>query len=250
MEISLAAEPIFFAGDFPITNTMINTWLVILLWTIIGLMVAKKVIFVPKALQNICEMVVFAFWDLCQSLAGERGKKFFPLVTTIFIFIITCNWLNLLPGFGSLGIWEEGIHGRKFIPLLRGATSDLNTTVALALVSVGAIQYYGIKALGPRVHFSKFFNFSSPIAFFVGVLELISEFSKIISFSFRLFGNVFAGEVLLTVIAFLIPVLAPFPFYGLEFFVGFIQAFVFAMLTLAFLNIATIPHGEEVAHGT
>lgn len=135
---------------------------------------------------------------------------------------------------------EEG----TFVPYFRAGTADLNTTIALALISVVLTQYYGIKFLGIP-YFSKYINFSSPILFFVGLLETILEFAKIMSFAFRLFGNIFAGEVLLAVMLFLVPLVVPMPFYGLELFVGFIQALVFSMLSLVFFNLATIGHGDE-----
>ncbi|MCK4525128.1 MAG: F0F1 ATP synthase subunit A, partial [Candidatus Andersenbacteria bacterium] len=122
------------------------------------------------------------------------------------------------------------------------ANSDLNTTLALAIVSVLATQIFGIIALGVFKYGKKFINFSSPITFFVGILELVSEVAKMVSFSFRLFGNVFAGEVLLVVIMTLAPFIAPLPFFGLELFVGFVQALVFAMLTLVFLKMAVTAH--------
>lgn len=137
----------------------------------------------------------------------------------------------------------------KFIPLFRAGTADLNTTLALALISVGLTQFIGFKYLGLS-YLTKFFNFKQgPIYTFVGILELVSEFAKILSFAFRLFGNVFAGEVLLAVIAFILPIIAPIPFLGLEIFVGFIQALVFAMLSLVFMGMATHAHGgEEHSH--
>jgi F-type H+-transporting ATPase subunit a len=170
------------------------------------------------------------------------------LVLTFFIYILFCNWIGLLPGFGSIGFNEVQNGTKVFVPLLRGATADLNTTLALALIAFFSIQYYGFagQKLG---YLKKFFNFSSPVMFFSGILELISELAKIISFSFRLFGNVFAGEVLLSVMTFLIPVIIPLPFVGLEIFVGLIQALVFSLLTLVFINIAMSAHGEEVEHG-
>lgn len=134
--------------------------------------------------------------------------------------------------------------GPKFVPLFRAGTADLNTTIALALTSMFMVQFFGIKFLGLK-YFKKFFDFSNPINAYVGVLELVSEFAKIISFAFRLFGNIFAGEVLLAVIGFLVPVIAPMPFYGLELFVGFIQALVFAMLSLVFFNMATQGHSDH-----
>lgn len=129
-------------------------------------------------------------------------------------------------------------------PLLRPGTADLNTTIALGLIAMIAVQLFGYHYL-KLAYFSKFFNFSSPIMFYVGILELISEISKIISFAFRLFGNIFAGEVLLVVIGSLVGLLAPVPFYGLEVFVGFIQALVFSMLSLVLMNMATISHDEH-----
>jgi F-type H+-transporting ATPase subunit a len=164
----------------------------------------------------------------------------FPLVATFFIFIIVNNWAGLIPGFGSIGIYEMKEGHEVFVPFLRSANADLNTTIMLSLVSVIVIQIVGIGVIGLKSYTKKFFNFSSPILFFVGILELISEFIKIISFSFRLFGNVFAGEVLLIVITMLVPYILPIPFYGLELFVGFIQALVFTMLTLVFIKMATI----------
>jgi F-type H+-transporting ATPase subunit a len=143
---------------------------------------------------------------------------------------------------GSFGLEDEHHH---FTPLLRSPASDLNFTLALAILTVVAVNVFGIAAIGAWKHISKFFNFSSPINFFVGILEFISEIARMISFAFRLFGNVFAGEVLLVVIAFLAPFIAPVPFFFLEIFVGFIQAFVFAMLALVFIAIATVEHETE-----
>lgn len=137
--------------------------------------------------------------------------------------------------------------GKIFVPLFRGPTADLNTTLALGLIAFFAIQYYGIKFSGLK-YFTKFINIKSPILFFVGILEILSDISKIISFAFRLFGNIFAGEVLLGVMAFLFAFLLPIPFYGLELFVGFIQALVFSMLTTVFIAVA-VSHGDhEHAH--
>lgn len=136
-------------------------------------------------------------------------------------------------------------HASVFVPLFRASTADLNTTIALALISVGMTQYYGVAYLGLS-YFTKFLNFKQgPIFTFVGLLEIISELAKVISFAFRLFGNIFAGEVLLAVIAYLLPLIAPVPFLGLEIFVGFIQALVFAMLTLVFINMATVGHEDH-----
>ena len=141
----------------------------------------------------------------------------------------------ILPGVGALRILHEG----HAVPLVRSAFSDLNNTLALALIAVAATHLIGIVSLGPLRYIGKFLSFKGPIQFFVGILEMVSEVAKILSFSFRLFGNIFAGEVLLVVVSVLIPIIAPLPFLGLELFVGFIQALVFAVLTLVFLTMAT-----------
>lgn len=248
MHISLSAEPLFYIASFPVTNSFFVSLVVSFLLIQIALVFSLTYKSVPGRWQILFESVVGAIDDLAQSVGGPNTRKFLPLILTLFFFVLFSNWVGLLPGFGSIG-FKELVDGKeKFIPLLRGATADLNTTLALALISFFMIQYYGFSSqkLG---YLKKFINLSSPIMFFSGLLELISEFSKIISFSFRLFGNVFAGEVLLAVISSLIPVLVSFPFYGLELFVGLIQALVFSILTLVFINMTTIIHGEEVSHG-
>ena len=184
-------------------------------------------------------MIVGGLYDFFSSVTGKYVDLVFPLVASLFIFILAANWVGLLPGVGTVGFF----HGEEFTPLLRGATADLNTTVALALFAMITIQYFGFKTSG--MHYGKrFLNFSNPIFFFLGLLELISEVSKIISFAFRLFGNIFAGEVLLAVMAFLMPFIVPLPFITMELFVGFIQALVFSMLTAVFLTVA-VAHGEH-----
>lgn len=248
MHISLAAETIFRVAGFPVTNSLLASFIVSTIMIVAALILSKTINNSPKKFQNIIEIIFENLIDLAESIGGKKTRRFLPLIITVFLFILLSNWMGLLPGFGSLGFYELEEGHKVFIPLFRGATADLNTTIALALVSVIATQYYGLSTL-KLDYLKKFFNFSSPIMFFSGLLELMSEFAKIMSFSFRLFGNIFAGEVLLVVIAFLVPVIAPLPFFGLEVFVGFIQALVFSMLTLVFINMATIAHGEEVQHG-
>jgi len=203
------------------------------------------------------------FYNLICEVFGseEKGRKFFPLIMTIFLFVLIINWFGLLPGVGSIGFYKEEyaqtehiehkevtdeetnepeIQGHKeFVPLFRGASADLNTTLALALISVIFTQIYSIQILGFKGFLKRFIKLKNPIMFFVGILELIAEIAKIISFSFRLFGNIFAGEVLLTVMLFLLPFIVPLPFLALEIFVGVIQAIIFSFLTLFFIKIAT-----------
>lgn len=232
MEIHLSPEGLLKIGNFNLTNTLILS-----LISIFGLVLFSKIItsnlkLVPEKGQNFFEGLIESILGFMEGVVGTRGEaqKFFPLVATIFIFIITVNWIEVMPGLGSV--------------FVRSPSSDLNFTLALAIISVVGIQYYGIKQSGFLKYGKKFINFENPIKFFIGILEIVSEFAKIISFSFRLFGNIFAGEVLLLVIYFLVPYIAPLPFLFLEIFVGFIQALVFSMLTLVFLKIAT----AEVEH--
>lgn len=264
--ISLAAEKIFSIFGLPVTNSILMTWGVMVFLVIFSLAVTKNVSLVPSRIQSIGEIIIEGLYNLFKSVVGEQFVAlFFPLLASIFLFIIIANWGGLIPGVGTVGIREteaDEVHKvesykveskensktedkrEKFIPLLRGATADLNTTLAIAIIAVIAIQFYGTKHLGLS-YFKKFINLKNPIMFGIGLLEIVSEFSRIISFAFRLFGNIFAGEVLLTVIAFLMPLFAPLPFLGLELFVGFIQALVFSMLTAVFLNMATVSHEEH-----
>lgn len=239
IHISITAEKLFRLGDIlPVTNSLLTSWIVMVLLLIFAILSTKKMALIPGSLQSIAELVVDGLHSLFQSVLGDSVKKFFPLLATLFLFIMGMNWIGLLPGVGTIGVHRVEDSHEKFIPLFRAGTADLNMTLALAFLAVAIIQYYGVRTLGIE-YVKKFVNFKTPMYFFVGLLELIGEFSRIISFAFRLFGNIFAGEVLLTVIAFLIPFLAPVPFMGLELFVGFIQALVFSMLTSVFLSQAT-----------
>lgn len=242
--IEIAAEKVFSLFGFSITNTLLTTWIVVGLLVLIGILISRRLAILPSSLQNIFEVFVEKFLGTMEGVFGsrERAEKYFPLVATIFIFVLLSNWLGIFPGIGSLGFYEEMRGEKIFVPLFRSAASDINFTLALAVVAVFFIQVFGITAIGVAKHLSKFFTLKSPLDFFVGILEFISEIAKMISFSFRLFGNVFAGEVLLVIVGFLIPYILPVPFLFLEIFVGFIQALVFSMLTMVFISIAVSNH--------
>lgn len=244
MEISLAAEKIGNIFGMEVSNSFLMTIMVSVFLIVFAIVVSKKLKLVPGKLQNFTELLIESFFSFIISIVGsaKEAKKFFPLVASFFIFILISNWLGIFPGVGTIGFYESGEHGKIFVPFFRSGNADLNTTLALAVVSVFATQIFGIAAIGFFRHFKKYFSLKGPIDFFVGILELVSEAAKIVSFSFRLFGNIFAGEVLLVVVGFLIPFILPLPFMALELFVGFIQALVFSMLTLVFLKIATTTH--------
>jgi len=244
MDISIAAEPIFYILGFPVTNTILVTLCISLLIIIGSYILKSRISLVPRGFQNIVESVLEALLNLADSVTQDRklSKKFFPIVATIFVVVILSNWVEVVPGLGTIGLNETHNGENILVPFIRSGSADLNFTLAIALVSVIGAQVLGIAVIGVRKYVGKFFV--SPLAkpyfvgTFVGILELVSEFAKIISFSFRLFGNIFAGEVLLMVMLFLVPYFVPLPFLLLELFVGFIQALVFAMLTLVFLKMA------------
>lgn len=249
--ISITPEPIFYIKGFPITNTTIITLIVSAIIMIVSFLIRKKFKLVPKGVQNVIEAIVEFLIKMVDDITGnhKETKIFFPLVATIFIFVILINWVELVPGLGIIGVKEMHYGKETITPFIRSSSADLNLTLAIALVSVFSAQFVGVFFLGTRKYLSKFFvnPFKKPylIGSFVGILEIISECTKVISFSFRLFGNIFAGEVLLLVSLFLLPYffnLLPLPFLFLELFVGFIQALVFSMLTLVFLKSAVMEH--------
>lgn len=259
LHISIKAETLFHVLGLPITNSLLASILILALFSIVAFLFYTQSHKKSSSFVFFIRFIVNKIYGLFESIFKEKTDKYFPLVASFFLIILLSNWIGLLPGVGSVLLvkneiareevqmepYQEAVQEESHseaIPLLRAGTADLNTTIALALVSVVLIQIYGIKELGFGAYIKKFINFSNPIDFFSGILEIVSEFSKIISFAFRLFGNIFAGEVLLAVIAFLIPVLASFPFLMLEIFVGFIQAIVFSMLTAVFINMAIAKH--------
>ena len=259
--------------DLPITNTMIAAWLTIIVLGILSYFATRKMKLVPRGLQNIMEVILEALIGFVESIAGkDNGRKFFPIVATIFIFVIANAWLALFPGFMSIGIWEtEIVHGveeQVLVPFFRGANTDVNFPLALALVSFIFVEYWGFKAHGFTSYMGKFINFrqyfsgwgkllrgqvgsgmgmlfTGIIDIFVGFVELLSELIRIVSFTFRLFGNMTAGEILVFSMMFLIPWVAAVPFYGLELFIGFVQALIFCGLTVVFLVMAVAPHEEH-----
>lgn len=240
--VTLAAEKIGQIGSFPITNSLLTTWLVTFILIAFASIATRKVSLVPTPIQNFAEFTIESLRNMVEGVAGEKTKVFFPIIASFFFFIIVGNYLGLLPGFGTIGFNQIHNGRHVFVPLLRSINSDLNTTLALALVSVITTHFFAIKYLGLGEYLKKWFPLN-PIMLFVGLIEIAGEFTKVISLSFRLFGNIYAGETVLTtasskLFAFIIPI----PFLALEVIVGFVQALVFAMLTLVFMVILTTKH--------
>lgn len=285
--ISLAPEALARFGAFPFSNSLLMTLLVDIV--LIGLVFAGvgRMQTVPRGLQNVLEIVVEALYNLGESIDRRNIRRFFTLAATIFLFVFFSNLLALVPGVGAIGVCrtheeaqvnpvvettqpkeppvKEGgaparaadtcggrdAEGREvvLVPFFRSPSADLNMTLALALIVFFATQYFGFHDLGLG-YLGKFINFrAGPIGFIVGIVELLSEFVRIISFMFRLFGNIFAGEVVLLVMAFLVPWLLPSIFYGYELFVAFIQAFIFSILCMVFISLAVEVHGGHDGHG-
>lgn len=247
LNISISAEPIAHLFGLTISNSLFTSWIITIVLTVSVIMFSRSIVSkgAISRFQSFIEMIIEGLFGVVESIAGNaKARVFFPMVATLFFFIIVSNWSGLLPGLAHIGF--QGIHNghAAFIPYWRAPTSDINTTLALGFITMVMVQAYGVKYLGLK-YFKKFFDFSNPINFFVGILELISDISKIISFTFRLFGNIIAGEILLLVMSMLVPLLGPTPFIALEIFVGFIQALVFMMLASVFINMATLGHGDE-----
>ncbi len=255
---TLAPETLFHVGNFPITNTLVNTWLALVIFLLVGIVVKSTVKFRPGKFQNALEHILELIMGYFDQVTGDRKKTihFLPIIGSVFFFILLSNWLGLLPGTGSIMV------GHNF--LLRPANTDLNLTLAMALVAVLSSHIFAFFSIGFFTQINKFIQigtivksikkgpiaiFSALVEFIVGIIEVAGEAAKVASLSLRLFGNIFAGEVLITVISSILSFLMPTPFMLLELIVGLIQAGVFAILTTVYMTIASSePHGEEEAH--
>jgi F-type H+-transporting ATPase subunit a len=254
ISIHLAPDVLGTFMGVPITNTLMTVWLTMGILLVLALVVRQNLALVPSKGQVAAEFLIGGVYDYMSDVLESKdlAKKFFPLVMTIFIFILTMNWVGLLPGVDSIGIHKEvevhsvaGEHHdyaeavSKFIPFFHPPATDLNITIGFAIIAFVAIELAGVMLLGFFKYTGKFINFHSPLGFVIGIIELLSELARLISFSFRLFGNIFAGKTLLLVVMFLAtPYLLPVPLIAYELFVGFIQAFIFAILTLYFIKLA------------
>jgi F-type H+-transporting ATPase subunit a len=277
--VSLAAEKLFGIGPVHISNSMLTMFIVMIVLVAFFAYANRKIAGgraeavrqAPRGAQNFAEFVVETLLGLVENTAGKRlGRRILPLVATLFIFILTANYTGLLPGVGTIGFCEHEVAaatqgttngepaavadekpgagcknvGEVLVPYLRAPNADFNMTIAMALIAITTVQVMGIRAHGAGGYLKEFLN----------PLHLIGEFSRIISLSARLFGNIFGGEVLLAVIIALTAAfygvigIIPAIFYGLELFFGFIQALLFSLLTLIYIAVAAAGHGDHGAH--
>ena len=249
IEVQLAPPAVGHLGGLPLTATLLTAWLCIFVLLILSARVKRKLALMPGKLQNVLEMLIGGAFDYTADVLESRklARQYFPIIMTIFMFVLAMNWIELIPGVDSIGFWQGSGAARHLVPLFYPPSADLNNTAAIALISFVMVEFAGITIIGIKKYSGKFFNFSSPLGFVIGLIELISEFVRIVAFSFRLFGNIFAGKVLMMVVMFLATAyLVPVPFMAYEAFVGLIQAFIFAVLTLYFLKLAVMdPHAQE-----
>ncbi len=263
--VDLPAEPVAHIGHFSVTNTLIASWLTMIVLIVLSFVLTRKMQLIPGKRQAMAEAIVEGLLNFVESVAGKKqSRMLFPGVATIFLYVISNAYLALFPFFGSIGIIE---HDGKFAPLFRAANTDVNVPLSIAIMSFIFVETWGMRAVGTLHYVSEFINvrqmvqgfkelFSGQakaavmnivfgfINLFVGVLEMFSHLTRMLSFTFRLFGNMTAGEILILVSSFLIPLIFTIPFYGLELLIGLIQALIFSGLTLVFGTIAVSPHEE------
>ncbi|MDQ3238887.1 MAG: F0F1 ATP synthase subunit A [bacterium] len=243
IHVSITAEKIFDLGFMEVTNSMFTAWVVTIIASLVLLSIVTTLKKSPGVLQNIYESVYSFLYKTVDDILGKKlTNEVFPLMLTLFIFILFGSWFGLLPISGTLGFFEEHDGEKVGVPVFRAPTADINMAIALALVVFFVIEYYGFKHHGLG-YLKRFFNFSNPVNFFVGILDLVSDLMRILTFSFRLFGNIFAGEVIIAVIVGLAGFLV-LPFLAFEVFVGVIQALVFVMLTTVFISLA-VEHSDH-----
>ena len=243
VHVALSPETVTTIGGVPITNTLVTSWISIILLLILAVGLGKRLKMIPGKFQTLIESLILFMHDFVEETLESKAwaRRIFPLLLAIFLFILTSNLMEFTPGIGSILVHTVEDGHAASVPLFRSVNTDLNVTLALAIIAVIAIEAFGIFALGFFRYAGKFLNFSSPVNFAIGIIEFVSEMSRFVSFSFRLFGNIFAGEVLIAVVTFFLPYVVPVPLMAFEVFVGFVQAAVFALLVLFFTKLAITP---------
>ena len=267
-KVTLYAEPIIHFKYFTITNALATSWAAVFFLFVLAVLLNRKLKEVPGKLQNLIEIIIDGALSLCDQVTNSRALslRIFPVAISAFFFILINNWLGIMP-FGGFGLLEDTDHGLAFIPFLRGGTADINTTIALAVVAVLGANIFGVLTIGVWKTINKYVNLKAlggiytkvrkdpaviivaPITFFVGLIEIAGEFAKVASLSFRLFGNILAGEVLLASISALLAFVAPIPFFFLEILVGVVQALIFSILLVVYFTVAATDHDHEEHEG-
>ena len=243
-EVHLAPQEVFTVGGFAVTNTLLSAWLTTVVVLLVFGLGTRRMSLVPGRLQGAIEILFEALYGFFKSVVGEAyARRFFPILTTIFIFVAFNAWMALLPIYPTVGFKAEGAD-HVTTHLLRSAGTDINLPLALAIISFVFVEGWGFRAQRFG-YFKEFIRFKSPIEFFIGVLEILSHLIRLVSFTFRLFGNMVAGEIVLFMVTFLVIFMAPIAFYLLEILVGGVQALIFTGLTLVFALMAVAPHGLD-----
>jgi len=246
IHVELASAQLGTFLGIPITNAVLMAWVVLIILGAIAFTVGPRLKMIPSRLQTLLEWMVEGIYDYITDVLGSRemARKFLPFLLTMFLFFFVANVIEFTPGIGSLGIYKNG----EFLPLLRSMNSDLNVPLVMAIISFVTIEITGIVTLGAMTYAKKFFvnPFKDPFGAAIGFLEVIADLVRIVSLSFRLFGNILAGEVVILVATYFAPYGGPLPFLMFELFIGTLQAAIFALLTLFFIKLAiTEPHGAE-----
>lgn len=252
LAISLAPETVFQLGSLAVTNSMLASFCLTVVLSLAAVLLGQSIRAIPNRVQGSLELIYGYFLDLTERIIGRAdiARFIFPYVITLFLFVILSYWFGLLPGLSAFGLSHTENGTSSLIPLFRSPTSDINTVAGLACASMLYVQAMNIRVNGVRAYLGTFFNVRSGLDFFTGLLELMTNVNRLISFTFRLFGNVFAGEVLVAVILYLTITLVPYlpllplPFLFLEVFVGAIQAFIFAFLTIVLTSLAVSPERQ------
>ena len=236
LDFSLAPNTLFTIGDFPVTNSFFWGVLISVFLMVLAIVFNSSIKKKPGKIQNFIEFIIEAAYQFMDTVTNnkEKTKKLFPLIFTMFFFILLTNLFTYLPGQSALTIETAG----GAVPLFRAVMADYGMVFVLTAISVLLFQIIAIASSGPFGYLKKFITFKSPLAFFLGIMDIVGELAKVVSLSFRLFGNIFAGEVLGSVILSLLPFFMPIPFLGLGLLTAVVQAFVFSVLTLIFATMA------------
>jgi len=248
LHIALSAERLATLFGIPITNTIVTTWLVIVVMLLAAFFIGRNLKVMPGRFQNAIEMGYEYVYNFVKDTLGEEkyARRYFPLIITIFVFVLIANLLDFTPLIHPFTV-ETGGHEVSFF---HAVNADLNTPLALAIVAFFVVEFSGVLTLGLLKYGSKFVNFKGGVmGFIIGLLEIVGNLARLVSLSFRLFGAIFAGEVLIMVITVFVPYVAPVPLMAFEVFIGLLQAAIFAILTLAYIKIAIEePHSSSLGH--